>query len=173
MRVEAPTSPTPSDGGEACASVLGSDGLARRHKPHTGAWLGLLQTHRRLTRVLESTLESRFGLSLSGLELLGRLAEADGRRLRLSELAAASGLTLSRVSRIVDGFEERGLVERHACPEDGRAINAWLTSAGLDLVREAQSAHADDVQRVFFDVLSPDELETLAGAFSRLAVASP
>lgn len=152
----------------SCAYVLGADGLTRWREPHSGAWLGLLQAHRHLTRGLESQLEARFGLSLSGLELLGRLAAAPGRRLRLSALAGATGLTLSRISRIVDGYEERGLVERRSCAEDGRATNAWLTDAGLDLAREAQAAHVADVQRVFFDALSAADLEALAGAFARL-----
>ena len=152
----------------ACAYVLGADGLTQWREPHAGAWLGLLQAHRQLTRELESRLEARFGLSLSGLELLGRLAAAPGRRLRLSAIAGATGLTLSRISRIVDAFEKRGLVERRTCPEDGRATNAWLTDAGLELAREAQAAHVADVQRVFFDVLSAADLEALAGAFARL-----
>jgi len=151
-----------------CAYVLGADGLTRWREPHSGAWLGLLQAHRQLTRELESRLEARFGLSLSGLELLGRLAAAPGRRLGLSALAGATGLTLSRISRIVDAFEKRGLVERRTCPEDGRATNAWLTDAGLELAREAQAAHVADVQRVFFDALSDADLEALAGAFARL-----
>ena len=162
---------TSSTGTGSCAYVLGADGLTRWREPHSGAWLGLLQAHRQLTRELESRLEARFGLSLSGLEILGRLAAAPGRRLRLSVVAGATGLTLSRISRIVDAFEERGLVERRTCAEDGRATNAWLTETGLDLVREAQAAHVSDVQRVFFDALSTDELETLAGAFARLAEA--
>ena len=151
-----------------CAYVLGADGLTRWREPHSGAWLGLLQAHRQLTRELESRLEARFGLSLSGLELLGRLAAAPGRRLRLSAIAGATGLTLSRISRIVDAFEKRGLVERRTCPEDGRATNAWLADAGLELAREAQAAHVADVQRVFFDALSDADLEALAGAFARL-----
>lgn len=152
----------------SCAYVLGADGLRQWREPHAGAWLGLLQAHRQLTRELESRLEARFGLSLSGLELLGRLAAAPARRLRLSALAGATGLTLSRISRIVDAFEERGLVERRVCPEDRRATNAWLTDAGLELAREAQSAHGADVQRVFFDALSIADLDALAGAFARL-----
>ncbi|HEX6724272.1 MAG TPA: MarR family transcriptional regulator, partial [Gaiella sp.] len=124
----------------SCAYVLGTDGLRQWREPHAGAWLGLLQAHRQLTRELESRLEARFGLSLSGLELLGRLAAAPGRRLRLSALAGATGLTLSRISRIVDAFEERGFVERQTCAEDGRATNAWLTDSGLELVRDAQAA---------------------------------
>jgi DNA-binding MarR family transcriptional regulator len=153
---------------DSCAYVLGADGLTRWREPHSGAWLGLLQAHRQVTRELESRLEARFGLSLSGLELLGRLAAAPERRLRLSALAGATGLTLSRISRIVDAYEERGLVERRTCPEDGRATNAWLTDAGLELAREAQTAHVADVQRVFFDVLSAADLEALSGAFARL-----
>jgi DNA-binding MarR family transcriptional regulator len=153
----------------SCAYVLGEDGFARWREPFSGAWLGLLQASRQLTRELESRLDACFGVSLSGLELLGRLAAADDRRMRLSELAGATGLTLSRISRIVDTFEERGLVERHTCPEDGRATNAWLTAAGLELARVAQAAHVEDVQRVFFARLSTDELEALAAAFARLA----
>ena len=68
----------------------------------------------------------------------------------------------------MDTFEERGLVERRTCTEDGRATNAWLTDTGLDLAREAQAAHVADVQRVFFDPLSAADLEALAGAFARL-----
>lgn len=153
----------------ACAYVLGSDGLARWREPFSGAWLGLLQSSRQLTRELESGLDARFGLSLSGLELLGRLATADGRRMRLSELAGLTGLTLSRISRIVDTMETRGLVERHTCIEDGRATNAWLTEAGLELARRAQEAHVEDVQRVFFARLSREELQTLSAVFARLA----
>ena len=155
-------------GADSCAYVLGADGLTRWREPHSGAWLGLLQAHRQLTRELESRLEGRSGLSLSGLELLGRLAAAPGRRLRLSAVAGATGLTLSRISRIVDAYEERGLVERRTCAEDGRATNAWLTDAGLELAREAQAAHVADVQRVFFDALSEADLEALADAFARL-----
>src|SRR4029078_1234956 len=106
---------------------------------------------------------------MSALELHGRLSAAPDRRLRLSALAVATGLTLSRISRIVDTFEERGLVERQTCAEDGRATNAWLTDSGLQLAREAQAAHVADVQRVFFDVLSAADLGARAGASARLA----
>lgn len=157
----------------SCTYVLGADGLARWREPFSGAWFGLLQASRQLTRELESRLDARFELSLSGLELLGRLAAADDRRMRLSDLAGATGLTLSRISRIVDTFEARGLVERQTCTEDGRATNAWLTQSGLELARNAQTAHVEDVQRVFFARLSTAELETLASAFARLATAAP
>jgi DNA-binding MarR family transcriptional regulator len=162
---------TPAEG--ACSYVVGDDGLASWSDTHADAWIGMLETHKRLTRALEAELEARHGLSLSGLELLGRLAAAEERRLRLSALASECGLSLSRVSRIVDLLEARGLVVRRPCAEDARAVEAHLTAAGLSLAREAQATHFASVQRKFFDALSPAELETLARVFARFAPHAP
>jgi len=154
---------------QACAYVIGEDGLSRWSETHADAWIGLLETHRRLTRALDAELEARYGLSLSALEILGRLAASPDRRLRLSVLAEETGLSLSRVSRIVDVLERRELVERRPCPADARAVNAHLTPAGLTLAREAQAAHHAAVQERFFDRLSPAEIATLSEVFSRFA----
>jgi DNA-binding MarR family transcriptional regulator len=153
----------------ACPYTVGEDGLSRLSDLHADAWIGLLETHKRLTRALDAELESTHGLGLSALELLGRVAASDGRRARLSTLAAQTGLSLSRVSRIADAMERRGLVERRRCPEDSRAVNAHLTEAGLALVREAQATHFAGVQQRFFDSLSSEELATLAAVFGRFA----
>src|SRR5919199_4711831 len=125
----------------ACAYVVGEDGLSRWSKPSADAWIGLIETQRRLTRELDALLEQRHGINLSELEVLGRLAAADDRRLRVSALAEGTGLSVSRVSRVIDALERRGLAERRPCPGDGRAINAHLTAAGLSLARAAQADH--------------------------------
>ncbi len=153
----------------ACAYVVGDDGLARWSDDHADAWVGLLETHKKLTRALESELEAEHGLSLSALEAMGRLAAAEGRTLRLSTLAELTGLSLSRISRITDALEARGLVERRLCAEDGRARNAWLTGAGLELLRAAQASHFAGVQRLFFDQMEPEEVAALAETFARFA----
>jgi DNA-binding MarR family transcriptional regulator len=161
--------PRPATEPEACAYVVGEDGIARWNDAHAGAWIGLLETHKQLTRALDSELEARHGLSLSSVETLGRLAAAEGRRLRLTALAGATGLSISRMSRIVDFLERRGLVERRPSPGDARAVDAHITQAGLALVREAQATHFRSVQERFFDRLSPGELATLATVFGRLS----
>jgi DNA-binding MarR family transcriptional regulator len=153
----------------ACPYVLGEDGIARWAHTHAEAWIGLLETHKQLTRALDSELEARHGLSLSSVETLGRLAAADDRQLRLTALATATGLSISRTSRIVDFLERRGLVERRPSPGDARAVEAHLTEAGLALVRTAQATHFRSVQERFFDRLRPDELATLAAVFGRLS----
>jgi DNA-binding MarR family transcriptional regulator len=153
----------------SCSYVVGDDGLARWSDTHKDAWIGLLETHKRLTRALEAELEAAFGLSLSAAEALGRLAAADERKLRLSVLAAETGLSLSRISRIVDNLEDRALVERLSCSDDARAVEARLTDAGLDLIREAQAAHFAAVQERFFSELASTEIEMLAAVFARFA----
>jgi DNA-binding MarR family transcriptional regulator len=153
----------------ACPYVVGDDGLASWSDTHAEAWIGLLETHKRLTRELDAELEVRHGLSLSGLELLGRLAAAEGRQLRLSALAREAGLSLSRVSRIIDLLEARKLVTRKSCPEDARAIEAHLSAEGLRLAREAQATHFASVQQRFFDRLEPAEVAILAHVFGRLS----
>src|SRR5947209_10262604 len=106
---------------------VGEDGVAEWSQRHADAWIGLLETHKQLTRVLDAELESRYGLSLSALELLARLGAAPDRCLRLSALAAQAGLSLSRVSRIAVTLETRGLIERTPCHDDARAVEAHLT----------------------------------------------
>src|SRR3954454_12204993 len=154
---------------KACSYVVGDDGLATWTDTHKDAWIGMLETHKRLTRALDAELEAEHGLTLSGVECLGRLAAADGRALRLSALAIATGLSRSRISRIVDTLEARKLVQRRSCSEDARAVEAHLTDAGLELVRAAQSSHFASVQERFFAQLSPDEIQTLASIFGRFA----
>src|SRR3954449_13462055 len=143
---------------EACSYVVGDDGLATWSDTHKDAWIGLLETHKRLTRALDGELEAEFGLSLSGVEVLGRLAAAENRNLRLSALASACALSLSRISRIIDTLETRQLVERRSSAADARAVEAHLTEAGLLLVREAQSSHFASVQERFFEQMSGEEL---------------
>jgi DNA-binding MarR family transcriptional regulator len=154
---------------KACSYVVGDDGLATWTDQHRDAWIGMLETHKRLTRALDAELEAAHGLTLSGLECLGRLAAADGRSLRLTALATATGLSLSRISRIIDTLETRGLVKRQSCESDARAVEAHLTNPGLELVRGAQASHFASVQQRFFAHLNAEEIETLAAVFARFA----
>jgi DNA-binding MarR family transcriptional regulator len=153
----------------ASCQVTGADGVLQWDATSFEAWIGLLQTHRQLTRELDARLEAEHGLSLSGLELLARLAATPERWLRLSTLASQTGLSLSRVSRIVDVLEDRELVVRRHCSSDARAVNAHLTDSGAALFVEAEGTHRATVQLSFFDHLSNAEVQTLAEVFARFA----
>ncbi|HEV7495011.1 MarR family winged helix-turn-helix transcriptional regulator [Baekduia sp.] len=133
------------------------------------AWIGLLETHKQLTRALDAELDAAHGLGLSTLELLSRLVAAGEAWPRLSTLARESGLSLSRVSRHMDALERRGLVQRRRCATDSRAVEAHLTDAGAALVADAEAAHAAAVRERFFAQLSDEEAATLARVFRRFA----
>ena len=55
-----------------------------------------------------------------------------------SRIAAATGLQRTNLSAVLRGLEAKGLVERHANPEDGRGVTVRITehgSANYALVR--------------------------------------
>jgi DNA-binding MarR family transcriptional regulator len=137
------------------------------------AWIGLLETHKQLTRALDAELDAAHGLGLSTLELLGRLSAAGDAWPRLSALAAETGLSLSRVSRHMDALERRGLVQRRKCETDSRAVEAHLTEAGAEVVAAAEAAHAAAVRERFLAHLSAEEAATLARVFARFAPGAP
>jgi DNA-binding MarR family transcriptional regulator len=56
---------------------------------------------------------------------------------RLTELAARAGITHQSTSELVSVLEQRGYVERHPDPSDGRARIVRLTPRGRDAVRRA------------------------------------
>ncbi len=133
------------------------------------AWIGLLETHKGLTRALDAELDAAHGLGLSTLELLSRLAAAGDAWPRLSALAAETGLSLSRVSRHMDALERRGLVQRRKCETDSRAVEAHLTAEGARVVAEAEAAHAQAVRERFLSRMTEEEAATLARVFARFA----
>jgi len=133
------------------------------------AWIGLLETHKQLTRALDAELDAAHGLGLSTLELLGRLSAARDDWPRLSALATQTGLSLSRVSRHIDALERRGLVQRRRCATDSRAVEAQLTEAGARVAADADAANAEAVRERFLSRLSDEEAATLARVFARFA----
>ena len=83
-------------------------------------------------------------------------------RLRAFELGDGLQWEKSRVSRQVARMAARGLVARHASPEDGRGAYVALTPAGRRAIEEAAPAHVELVRRLLFDGLTPAQVRTLA-----------
>src|SRR5512145_2677746 len=85
-----------------------------------GAWRGMLRAHAELTLRLDAELQARHGISLTSYEVLMLLADAPRGRMRVSALSAATLLSVSGVSRMIDRLVREGLVVKEACEEDGR-----------------------------------------------------
>jgi DNA-binding MarR family transcriptional regulator len=127
------------------------------------AWLRLVAVVELLPGVLDAQLRADAGLTHCEYFVLAMLSEAPERTLRMTTLAQRTNGTLPRLSHVVRRLEERGIVERFPCPEDGRVTNARLTEAGWDVVVAAAPGHVTTVRRTVLDPLTRDQLEQLRG----------
>ena len=135
--------------------------------PALRAWAQLLRGHAATTRLLSAELQEH-GLTINDYEALALLAEAEGGRLKRVELARRLVLTPSGVTRLLEGLEAAGLVERATCPADLRVVYAQLTGAGRERLSAASCGHVGSVRALFEEYLTDDELETLASLLERL-----
>jgi DNA-binding MarR family transcriptional regulator len=131
-------------------------------------WTALLRAHSAVTRELERQLADEHGLTLSDYDVLVQLAQAQAGQLRPAELARAVLLTRSGVTRLVQGLEREGLVERVACPDDLRGSLVRLTARGRDVLRRASRTHLDGVRELFAARFADEELRVLADLLGRL-----
>ncbi|MFG1708411.1 MarR family winged helix-turn-helix transcriptional regulator [Nonomuraea sp. M3C6] len=99
------------------------------------------------------------GLSEIDFETAIRLARSPGQRLRMSDLAAQTGLSTSGVTRVVDRLEREGLVQREACSTDRRASYAVLTEAGRERLETVLPQHLQDIDDCFTGLLGESELD--------------
>jgi DNA-binding MarR family transcriptional regulator len=126
------------------------------------AWRGLIGTNRLLFEQINRELSRRSGLSAADYEVLARLSETPERRLRMSDLAAQSLSSKSRLSHQVSRLERLGWVRREECPTDRRGAFATLTDQGFAVLEEAARGHVEDVRRHLFDRLTAEQVRSLA-----------
>lgn len=117
-------------------------------------WRAYLQLTGLLTEHLDRELRRDAGLPHAYYQILAMLSEAPGRRLRMTELAAVTWASPSRMSHAIDRLEESGWVEREPAPDDKRGQVARLTDAGLTKLEAAAPGHAAAVRAILFEPLS-------------------
>ncbi|HEV3212001.1 MAG TPA: MarR family winged helix-turn-helix transcriptional regulator [Acidimicrobiales bacterium] len=142
-------------------------------KPLTGAeealWRALMRVVRVMVRELDNDLVKGAGITASEYTTLMMLSEAPNRELRMADLAAATDLSPSRVTRLVDELRARGLVTKTASASDARGNVARLTPRGMAKLRSAWPVHLASVRRRFFDHLQPGSTERVSAALVEVA----
>lgn len=121
-------------------------------------WLAFVFGTRLFWEEVERDLQGDARLPFGYYEILVMLADAPGRTLRMSDLAAATQSSRSRLSHAVARLEGEGWVRREECPTDRRGANAVLTDAGFAALAAAAPAHVESVRRHLFDQLSPEQV---------------
>ena len=135
------------------------------------AWIRFLRAHAAVTRELSARLEAAHGLTLSDFDVLVQLYHAEGNRLRRVDLARTVLLTASGITRLLDGLERAGWVEKQRCASDARVSYAALTKDGLEKIAAARSSHHADIEELFGSRFSDEERATLDELLARLPLA--
>jgi DNA-binding MarR family transcriptional regulator len=124
-----------------------------------------------VTRGMDRASQAASGLPLAEHHLLAVLGEAGEAGIRPTDLARASTLTKSGLTRAVDRLESVRLIERRTCPTDGRGQLIALTAKGRHTLRRAAPGFFGAVGRHFADHLTEREIEAVTSAFERIAAA--
>jgi DNA-binding MarR family transcriptional regulator len=130
-------------------------------------WRSLIDTTAELRRVLGAELQES-NLSPADYEVLLALSEADGRRLRSSDLASAIDWERSRLSHHLGRMERRRLIRRDDCATDNRGAEVSLTAEGARAFRRATAPHMRSIKKHFADALELEQFEALAGILRSL-----
>lgn len=122
----------------------------------------------RLRSRLDGGLNHVVGISFAEYRLLRAIAVAPGGRASRVDLADATSLSPSGVTRALRPLEKLGFVESQRAERDARLALAALTAQGRELVRNA-SAVVDDVAAAIIEqarvsAADRDRLVTTLGA---------
>ena len=113
------------------------------------AWRAFLNAHALATKRISHDLADAGLPDLTWYDVLWTLYRAEGRRLRIRELADAVVLSSTGMTRFVDRLEAAGLVRREAVPGDRRGAYAVITKDGIDLLRRMWPIYARGIATYF------------------------
>ncbi|WP_242494908.1 MarR family winged helix-turn-helix transcriptional regulator [Nocardioides zhouii] len=124
-------------------------------------WMAAAALLIKLPGALDAQLQSEQGLTFFEYMVLAVLSERDDRTLQMSDIAAATSSSLSRLSHVVKRLEAQGLLRRERIPGAGRRTNAVLTDAGWVKVVAAAPGHVARVRHLLVDAVAADDLAAL------------
>ena len=124
-------------------------------------WRSFLTVQSRLTAHLGRQLQATSALSLADFEVLVALSDVTTGRRRAFELGRLLDWEKSRLSHHLTRMERRGLITREGCGTDRRGAYVVLTPEGRAAIEAAAPGHVEEVRRIVFDVLAPEQVAAL------------
>jgi DNA-binding MarR family transcriptional regulator len=132
-------------------------------------WRALMRIVLSLPRRLDADLVRSCGITANEYTTLMCLSEAPARELRMADLANGAALSASRMTRLVDDLQARGLVTKRTSSEDARGNVAKLAPAGLAKLKQAWPTHLASVRTRVFDHVDSGTITNAAKALSEIA----
>jgi DNA-binding MarR family transcriptional regulator len=155
---------------------MADDGDQRGRKPEVDwltaeeldSWLSVMRLMTWLPWSIDQQLQRDSNLRMVEYQVLAMLSENPDRTMRMSSLAEVTNASLSRLSRLVQRLEDRGLVRREPDPTDRRFTKSVLTESGFRTLAEAAPGHVAHVRSLVVDVLSPEQLRRMGRDADRI-----
>ncbi|MFV1998779.1 MAG: MarR family winged helix-turn-helix transcriptional regulator [Acidimicrobiia bacterium] len=132
------------------------------------AWRRLLFAQAKVLSALEADMLEQHDLPMSWFDVLGRLNQAPGKRLRMHELEESVLFTRSGITRLADRIEESGLIRRERSAEDRRGVYLVITEAGIAKIDEVWPDHVASIQKHFGQYLNTQDVESLRNATQKI-----
>ena len=124
-------------------------------------WLSYVATTTLLEAALDRQLQRESSMSHAYYQILAMLSDSPRRTLRMSDLAAVTQSSQSRLSHAVARLEGNGWIRRVPCLDDRRSTLAQLTDDGFAALAEAAPGHVRTVRELMFDRLTPEQVSQL------------
>ena len=128
----------------------------------------VMQVNKAVQTTLSARVEACYGLSIAEAELLVSLYQAPGGALRMHHISEALVTNRVAVTRLVDGLEAKGLVERQRPASDRRAVNAVITTAGRAEIERAAPLMDAEIGRELGDAISGEEAAGLCAGLVKI-----
>lgn len=131
------------------------------------AWARLLRVERQAHEAVDARLKAADLPPLAWYDVLLELDRADA-GLRQYEIGERMLLSKHNLSRLLDRLQQRKLIRRTPCPEDGRASIVTITAAGRALRQRMWPVYAEVIDERLGRRLNEREQKTLAELLGRL-----
>ncbi|WP_406449352.1 MarR family transcriptional regulator [Streptomyces sp. NBC_01622] len=128
-------------------------------------WRALMRVIVALPRSLDDDLLRATGLTLTEYVVLMNLSEAENQELRMADLASATALSASRITRVVDALQSRGQVVKRRYEGDARGNVATLTPDGMRRLQAAYPVHLASARKRVMDHLDGRSLSAMVRQF--------
>ena len=125
------------------------------------AWLPTAGVMLRLGTALDSQLQRDSELTHFDYLCLAMLSEHEDHTTSMSELAARTNSSLSRLSHVISKLEGRGFVTRCRSEVSRRVTLVRMTEEGYAVLVAAAPGHVETVRSLVFDGLPTEDVEAL------------
>ncbi len=135
---------------------------------HQRAWRSFLTSQSLTTNMLDSRLRKAGQISLDIYEVLSTLEDAEGHRLRMSDLAETILFSRSGLTRMIDRLEEVGYVVREPSPDDRRGWFAVVTPEGIKARHTACEIVQQGLAEVWVEALSEEDADKISALLEQV-----